>query len=117
MAVKGRKRKSKPATEEPSIRERRRAPKANRPVRGGRSRKAGTVKEDKRMSSADEAEQKNIRADHDKATYELEASSEARPTRKSTRRGANRMKPDSQLRRRQTRAVRSPERRHAMRGG
>ena len=105
------------ATKEPPIRERRRSAKGSTAVRGGAKGKAGTMKEDKRMSSAYEAEQKNLRRDHDKATYELESTSTARPTRKSTRRGANRMKPDSQLKRRQTRALRSPQSRHAMRGG
>jgi hypothetical protein len=104
------------ATKEPPIRERRRTPEASTAVRGGTKRKAGTMKEDKRMSNADEADQKNLRKDHDKATYELEAS-RGRPSRKSTRRGANRVKPDSQLKRRQTRKVRSPQSRQAMRGG
>jgi hypothetical protein len=104
------------ATKEPPIRERRRTPEASTATRGGAKRKAGTMKEDKRMSRVDEAEQKNIRKDHDKATYELEAS-RGRPSRTSTRRGANRMTPDSQLKRRQTRKNRSPESRHAMRGG
>ena len=116
MVAKRSKRKVK-ATKEPPIRERRRTPEASTAVRGGAKRKAGTMKEDKRMSRADEADEKNIRKDHDKATYELESTRTSRPTRKSTRRGANRMKPDSQLKRRQTRKVRSPESRHAMRGG
>jgi hypothetical protein len=105
------------ATKEPAIRERRRASTGSTATRGGAKSKAGTMKEDKRMSNADEAEQKNLRKDHDKATYELESSSKDRPSRKSTRRGANRMKPDSQLKRRQTRKLRSPQSRHAMRGG
>jgi hypothetical protein len=115
MVAKRSKRKVK-ATKEPPTRERRRTPEASTAVRGGAKRKAGTMKEDKRMSRADEVEQKNLRKDHDKATYELEAS-RGRPSRKSTRRGANGVKPDSQLKRRQTRKVRSPQNRHAMRGG
>jgi hypothetical protein len=116
IARKRSKRKVK-ATKEPAIRERRRSPEGATATRGGPKRKAGTMKEDKRMSRKDEASEKNLRKDHDKASYELEATGTGRPTRKSTRRGANRVKPDSQLRRRQTRKVRSPESRHAMRGG
>lgn len=53
-----------------------------------------------------------------KATHELEASNPAkRPSRKSTRGGANHAKPDSQLKRRQTRAVRSPQARSQSRAG
>lgn len=115
IARKRSKRKVK-ATKEPPIRERRRSPEGSIATRGGAKRKAGTMKEDKRMSRKDEADEKNLRKDHDKASYELEAS-RGRPSRKSTRRGANRMKPDSQLERRQTRKVRSPASRHAMRGG
>jgi hypothetical protein len=116
IARKRSKRKVK-ATKEPPIRERRRSPEGAVATRGGAKRKAGTMKEDKRMSKANEAEEKNLRKDHDKASYELESTSTSRPTRKSTRRGANRIKPDSQLKRRQTRKVRSPQSRHAMRGG
>lgn len=117
IARKRSKRKVK-ATKEPPIRERRRTTAAEgaTATRGGPKRKAGTMKEDKRMSEKDEADQKNLRKDHDKASYELEAS-RGRPSRKSTRRGANRVKPDSQLKRRQTRKVRSPQARHDMRGG
>ena len=116
IAKKRSKRKVK-ATKEPPIRERRRSAEGSTATRGGPKGKAGTMKEDKRMSNKDEAEAKNLRRDHDKASYELEASSTSRPSRKSTRRGANRQKPDSQLKRRQTRKVRSPQSRHAMRGG
>ena len=116
IAKKRSKRKVK-ATKEPPIRERRRSTQGSTATRGGPKGKAGTMKEDKRMSEKDEAEPKNLRRDHDKASYELEASSKARPSRKSTRRGANRQKPDSQLKRRQTRKIRSPQSRHAMRGG
>jgi hypothetical protein len=62
---------------------------------------------------------KNLRNDKDKnrATYELEGTAKGkRPSRKSTRRSSNRMKPDSNLRRRTTRAVRSPKSRSQMRG-
>jgi hypothetical protein len=119
MAVERKRSKRKvKATKEPPIRERRRSPEGATATRGGAKRKAGTMKEDKRMSRKDEANEKNLRKDHDKASYELEATAAGkRPTRKSTRRGANRQKPDSQLKRRQTRKIRSPESRHAMRGG
>lgn len=115
MVARRSKRKVK-ATKEPPIRERRRTPEASTAVRGGAKRKAGTVKEDKRTPNANDGDEKNRRKDHDKASYELEAS-KGRPSRKSTRRGANRVKPDSQLKRRQTRAVRSPAARHASRAG
>ncbi len=53
-----------------------------------------------------------------KASYELEASNPSkRPSRKSTRGSANRAKPDSQLKNRQTRAVRSPQARSQSRAG
>ena len=49
-----------------------------------------------------------------KASFALEASGEhAQPSRKSTRASANRQKPDSNLKRRETRRVTSPERRAA----
>lgn len=54
------------------------------------------------------------RADHE--THDLEDSGTGRPSRKSTRKGANRVKPDSQLRRRAVRRARSPEARSASRG-
>ena len=90
MVAKRSKRKVK-ATKEPPIREGRRTSSRSTAVRGGAKRKAGTVKEDKRTPLANNADEKNRRKDHDKATYELEAS-EGRPSRKSTRRGANRVK-------------------------
>ena len=54
------------------------------------------------------------RAEHE--TRELEDSGSGKPSRKSTRKGANRVKPDSQLQRRAVRRARSPEARHASRG-
>jgi hypothetical protein len=48
-----------------------------------------------------------------KAAFAYEPTPDGRPSRKSTRRGANRVKPDSNLRRRQTRATSSPESRAA----
>lgn len=102
---------------QPATRVRARAPIGEKSTarRGGPERKQGTIKEDRR-TPADAAPQKNLRKDHNKASYELETTDTSkRPSRKSTRRGANRIKPDSQLRRRATRAVRSPKNRHAMR--
>jgi hypothetical protein len=51
--------------------------------------------------------------DSNKMTYQLEDSGNGEPSRKSTRAGANRVKPDSQLRRRETRQNRSPQARAA----
>jgi hypothetical protein len=46
-----------------------------------------------------------------KASYELEDSATGQPSRKSTRRSENRIKPDSQLKRRQVRKTSSPQER------
>lgn len=88
---------------------------------------ASARREDKREDPKEmvsDAGPKNLKADKKgvkskgKSTHELESQSgSAKPSRKSRRGGANRIKPDSQLRRRATRAVRSPESRHEMRGG
>lgn len=48
-----------------------------------------------------------------KASFALEEGSDKRPSRKSTRGSTNRQKPDSNLKRRETRRVRSPARRAA----
>jgi len=48
-----------------------------------------------------------------KASFALEESGTERPSRKSTRSSTNRQKPDSNLKRRETRRVRSPARRAA----
>lgn len=48
-----------------------------------------------------------------KASFALEQSGPDRPSRKSTRGSTNRQKPDSNLKRRETRRVRSPARRAA----
>jgi hypothetical protein len=97
-----------------------------RSKRGLRAR-AGLRREDKREDPNEmetSARPKNRAGDpgdkkrKGKATHALEAQPPSkRPSRKSTRRGANHIKPDSQQRRRKTRAVRSPEARHAMAGG
>lgn len=60
---------------------------------------------------------RNVKVDRGKhETHDLEDSGSGRPSRKSTRKGANRVKPDSQLRRRAVRRARSPEARSASRG-
>jgi len=69
------------------------------------------AREDKRTPTM-KTPPKNQRKDNDKAMNALETGS-----RKSTRAGANHVKPDSQLRRRTERKVRSPQSRHEMRGG
>jgi hypothetical protein len=58
--------------------------------------------------------QRNVEVDRgEHAAYDLEDSATGRPSRKSTRKGAHRAKPDSQLRRRAMRRTRSPESRAA----
>ena len=60
---------------------------------------------------------RNVKVDRGKhETRDLEDSGSGRPSRKSTRKGANRVKPDSQLERRAVRRARSPQARHASRG-
>lgn len=77
-------------------------------------------REDKREAPKEmetNARAKNVHADGS-GTHSLEASNPSkRPSRKSTRGGANRVKPDSQQQRQTTRALRSPESRHASRAG
>lgn len=69
----------------------------------------------KHSASVKAGESKNKKG---KATHELESSNpEKRPSRKSTRGGANHAKADSQLKNRQTRAVRSPKARSSSRAG
>lgn len=71
---------------------------------------------DARKSGGDSTADRNrsVRAGK-KATYELEDSATDRPSRKSTRRAENRIKPDSQLKRRAERKTSSPQER-AVRG-
>ena len=77
-------------------------------------------REDKREAPKEmetNARPMNVHADGS-GTHSLEASNPSkRPSRKSTRGGANRVKPDSQQQRQTTRALRSPESRHASRAG
>jgi len=77
-------------------------------------------REDKREAPVEmetNARPMNVHADGS-GTHSLEASNPLkRPSRKSTRGGANRVKPDSQQQRQTTRALRSPESRHASRAG
>lgn len=100
-----------------------RAKKAAAPAKVVKSVKAAAPKlrrEDKREAPVEmetNARAKNVHADGT-GTRGLEASNpEKRPSRKSTRGGANRVKPDAQQRRQATRATRSPEARHAARAG
>lgn len=103
------------------------APKAAAsPARKRRSlrRKRRVAAEDKRESTAEvvtDARPRNLKADSNSrkdkgsATRALEATTPGdRPSRKSTRRGANGAKPDSQQRRQVMRKVRSPKSRHSM---
>lgn len=89
--------------------------------------KPTTRREDKREAPEEmetKARPKNLSGDtNDKknkgqSTYRLESTEPGkRPSRKSTRGGANHAKPDSQQRRQTTRAVRSAKARKDMRGG
>jgi hypothetical protein len=57
---------------------------------------------------------RNVQEDRgEHQSYDMEDSATGRPSRKSTRKGAHRAKPDSQLRRRATRRARSPSTRAA----
>ena len=61
---------------------------------------------------------RNMRGSDKGESYALEDSNpEKRPSRKSTRGSSNRQKPDSNLKRRVTRKVRSPQSRHASASG
>lgn len=96
----------------------------------GRGRTPSKTAETSKKKAQPNAKPRNARKDNEtvapgeskdtkgKASYELESSNPAkRPSRKSTRGGANRAKPDSQLKNRQTRAVRSPKARSQSRAG
>lgn len=84
-------------------------------------------REDKRENPKDfdtNASPRNLKAEKSdkkskgKATHQLEASNPGkRPSRKSSRGGANHIKPDSQQRRQVTRSVRSAKNRSSMRSG
>lgn len=90
------------------------------------AKRAGPTQEDRREAPQDmvtAAKPRNLNsADKDdkkskgKATHALEATQPGkRPSRKSTRRGANHVKADSQQARAKTRSTRSPKSRHAAR--
>src|SRR5204863_8780573 len=75
-------------------------------------------KETRRQTAIGSSAYRNKRGNDTNAIYALEDNNPAkRPSRKSTRGSSNRIKPDSNLRRRQTRKVRSPQSRSQMRGG
>ena len=100
-----------------------RSAKAARPVRKAAPKRV-VLAEDKRESTDEvetDARPKNLTKDGDgrkakgRAVHALEARSpDQRPSRKSTRRGANGIKPDTQMRRETTRRTRSAKARHAM---
>lgn len=129
-----RRRPTSKATEVETPAERRRAAassraksksKTGRRSKRGLEAKRSARREDKRESPSEmvtDAEPKNLKADKNdkkskgKSTHELEAQSPGkRPSRKSSRGGANHIKPDSQQRRQTMRAVRSAKNRHGMR--
>ena len=96
----------------------------------GRARTPSKTGETSKRKAQPNAKPRNARKDHapaarggskdtkGKASYELESSNPSkRPSRKSTRGSANRSKPDSQLKNRQTRAIRSPQARSRSRAG
>ncbi len=62
-----------------------------------------------RAPEADPGTRNRTRDPRGSAAYEAEGGNPTKPSRKSTRRSSNRSKPDSNLHRRQTRAVRSPK--------
>jgi hypothetical protein len=73
----------------------------------------GVAADDKKAGGGQTADRNRSAHAAKKATYALENSEQETPSRKSTRRSANRIKPDSQLKRRQTRATTSPKARAA----
>jgi hypothetical protein len=119
--------------ETPSERRRRAASARRKATTTGRGSKKALLEkssaghEDKRESPAEmttDAKPRNVKADKNdkrskgKSTHELESARPGkRPSRKSSRRGANHIKPDAQQHRQATREVRSAKNRHAMRGG
>lgn len=70
--------------------------------------KKGVAASDRKAGGNSTARRNSHKPDHSEA-YALEDSATGKPSRKSTRRSANHVKPDSNLKRRQTRAVTSPE--------
>jgi hypothetical protein len=69
----------------------------------------GVSATDKKAGGASTADRNRSTHAAKKASYELEDSATERPSRKSTRGSENRSKPDSNLKRRQTRATTSPK--------
>lgn len=67
--------------------------------------------------AAERAEAKNLKKDHDGASVSMEGTAPGtRPSRKSTRRSSNHVKPDSALHQKAVSRTRSPTHRHVMRG-
>ncbi len=85
-------------------------PRRNTPVD---TAQPGVSATDRRAGASSTATRNRSKRAARKASFALEDSTTGRPSRKSTRKSANRAKPDSNLKRRQTRATRSPEARAA----
>lgn len=90
---------------------------AERPEKARRDTPIDTAKVDRsatdRRAGAGATAARNTRLNDAGLSYALEDSMQDRPSRKSTRRSTNSIKPDSNLRRRQTRAITSPKARAA----
>jgi hypothetical protein len=69
----------------------------------------GVSATDRRVGTGSTARRNRSKAAARKASYALEDSKTGRPSRKSTRKSKNRQKPDSNLKRRQTRRVSAPK--------
>ena len=88
-----------------------RAKKASRPKRDQPvdTSKPGVSATDRKAGNGSTAARNESKHAAKKASVALEDSQQDRPSRKSTRTSANRAKPDSQLRRRETRRTTSPK--------
>jgi hypothetical protein len=84
-----------------------RRPRRDRPVD---TAKPGVSATDRKVGQGATAERNRSESAARKAPYKLE-DSRTRPSRKTTRRGANRMRQDAELRKRQTASSRSPSKR------
>jgi hypothetical protein len=91
----------------PKRRKRPGRPRRDRPVD---TAKPGVSATDRKVGQGATAERNRSESAAQKAPYKLE-DSRTRPSRKTTRRGANRMRQDTELRKRQTVSSRSPAKR------
>ena len=89
----------------PSKRKRPKTPRAVSRADPADTAKKGISASDRKAGKAHTSERNRSRRAGKKAAFALEDSESARPSRKSSRRSKNRAKPDSNLRRRQTRKV------------